>query len=46
MEKSKPMGLGLGEQLSNQKNVNNNSIRCINRDGGSVGSVTKMDSSL
>ena len=32
MEKSKPMELGLGELLSNQNIVNNNSFRFINRD--------------
>ena len=36
MEKSKPMELGLGELLSNQNIVNNNSFRFINRDLGIV----------
>ena len=31
MEKSKPMELGLGELLSNQNIVNNNSFRFINK---------------
>ena len=46
MEKSKPMELGLGELLSNQNIVNNNSFRFINRDLGIVVSFAQMDSIL
>lgn len=46
MEKSKPMELGLGELLSNQNIVNNNSFRFINRDLGIVISFAQMDSIL
>ena len=46
MEKSKPMELGLGELLSNQNIVNNNSFRFINRDLGIVISFAQMESIL
>lgn len=46
MEKSKPMELGLGELLSNENIVNNNSFRFINRDIGIVVSFAQMDSIL
>ena len=43
MEKSKPMELGLGELLSNQNIVNNNSFRFINRDLGIVISFAQIE---